>query len=121
MAIGEERRSSLKPILFLAVWGALILAGAKAFPVYSGSSKLADHMRDLALHASMEKTAATEVQAEIVRYARSLGLPIADTEVHVTRTEDTVRINLDYTVPVKLGIFTWNLRFTPSVESRAYN
>ena len=78
MAIGEERKGFLKPILFLAVWGVVALVGAKAFPVYSGSSKLADHIRDLALHASMEKTAANEVQAEIVRYARSLGLPIAN-------------------------------------------
>lgn len=121
MAIGEERRGSLKPILFLAVWGAVVLVGAKAFPVYSGSSKLADHIRDLALHASMEKTAANKVQGEIVRYARSLVLPIADNEVRITCTYDTVQINLDYTVPVRLGIFTWNLRFTPSVESRAYN
>jgi hypothetical protein len=121
MAFEEERKTSLKPILFLVVWGALVLVGAKAFPVYSGSSKLADYIRDVAVHASMQKTAANEVQAEIVQYARSLGLPIADNEVRVTRTEDTVEINLDYTVPVKLGIFTWNLRFTPSVESRAYN
>ncbi|HXJ92041.1 MAG TPA: hypothetical protein VMT20_04075 [Terriglobia bacterium] len=121
MAIGEERKGSLKPILFLAVWGALVFVGAKAFPVYSGSSKLADYIRDVAVHASMQKTAPNEVQAEIVRYARSLGLPIVDKDVRVTRTEDAVQINLDYTVPVKLGIFTWNLRFTPSVESRAYN
>ncbi len=121
MALPEERRNFLKPILFLVVWGALILVGARAFPVYSGSSKLADHIRDVAVHASMQKTAASEVQAEIVRYARSLGLPIGANEVHVTRTEDTVQINVDYTVPVKLGVFTWNLHFAPSVESRAYN
>jgi hypothetical protein len=121
MAFREERKSSLKPILFLAVWGVLVLAGVKAFPVYSGSSKLADYLRDLAVHASMQKTAANEVKAEIVRYARNLGLPIVDNEVRVTRTEDTLQIKLDYTVPVKLGVFTWNLRFTPSVESRAYN
>ena len=117
----EGRIASLKPLLFLLFWGGLVFAGTRAFPAYSGSSKLADYLRELALRASMQKTPAAEVKAEIVKYARSLGLPVADDEVHVTRAEDTIQIDLDYTVPVNLGIFTWKLHFTPSVESRAYN
>jgi len=121
MAIREERKRSLKPLLFLVLWGGLIFTGAKAFPICSGSSKLADYIRDLAVHASMQKTSPTEIQAQIVQYARSVGFPIAPTEVRVTRTEDAVQIKLDYTAPVRLGVFTWNLHFTPSAESRAYN
>lgn len=121
MLLREQRIASLKPFFFLVLWGGLVFAGAKAFPVYSGSSKLSDYVRDLAVRASMQKASAAEVQAEIVRYAHDLGLPVADHEVRVTRSEDTIQINLDYTVPVSLGVFTWNLHFTPSVESRAYN
>jgi hypothetical protein len=121
MSLRELRKASLKPVLFLVLWGGLVFTGAKAFPICSGSSKLADYIRDLAVHASMQKVSAAEVQGEVLRYARSLGLPIAESEVHVTRTEDTVQINLDYSVPVSLGVFNWNLHFTPSTESRAYN
>jgi len=121
MAFLEERKGSLKPILFLVLWGGLIYAGTKAFPVYSGSSRLAEYIREVALHASIQRTAASEVQADILRYARSLDLPILSNEVHVTRTEDIVQINLDYTVPLKFGFFTWKLHFAPSVESEAYN
>jgi hypothetical protein len=121
MAFREERKASLKPILLLVLWGGLVFTGAKAFPICSGSSKLADYIRDIAVHASMQKIPAAEVQAEVLRYARSLRLPIAENEVHVSRTEDTVEINLDYSVPVSLGVFTWKLHFTPSAESRAYN
>jgi hypothetical protein len=119
--VSRERRMSFKLGFFLVLWGAFLLIGAKAFPVYSGSSKLADYVRDLAVRASMRKAPAAEVQGEIVRYAQSLGLPVADEEVRVNRSEDTIRINLDYTVPVRFGFFTWNLHFTPAVVSRAYN
>jgi hypothetical protein len=119
--LNRERRMSLKLGFFLVLWGAFLLIGARAFPVYSSSSRLADYVRDLAVRASMQKSSPAQVQAEIVTYARSLGLPLADHEVHVTRSEDTIQINLDYTVPVSLGVFNWNLHFTPSVESRAYN
>jgi len=121
MAFLEERKSSRKSILFLVLWSGLVFVGAKSFAVYTSSLKLADHIRDLAVHASMQKSTASEVRAEVLRYARSLDLPIVDNDVRVTRTEDIVQINLDYTVPVKLGIVTWNLHFTPSVESQAYN
>jgi hypothetical protein len=117
----ERQITSLKPVFFLVLWGGLVFTGARAFPVYSGSSKLSDYIRDLAVRASMRKASPAEVQAEILSYARSLGLPLADHEVHVTRSEDTIQINLDYTVPISLGLFNWNLHFTPSVESRAYN
>lgn len=117
----EERKTFLKPVFFLVLWGGFLFAGAKAFPVYSGSSRLSDYIRDLAVHASVQKTPASDAQAQILHYARSLGLHLTDREVHVMRSEHTIQINLDYTVPVRLGVFTWNLHFTPSAESRAYN
>ena len=120
MELAEQRKAALKPFFFLVLWGGLVFTGAKAFPICSGSSKLADYIRDLAMHASMQKASGAEIQAEVLRYARNLGLPVADNEVYVTRTEDTVQIRVDYKVPVSFGIFTWNLHFTPSAESRAY-
>ncbi|HEY6290230.1 MAG TPA: hypothetical protein VI455_01535 [Terriglobia bacterium] len=33
---------------------------------------------------------------------------------------DRVKINVDYTVPVDLKVYTWSIHFTPSAESRGY-
>lgn len=115
-----EGEGLLKKVLVLAAFAALVFIGAKTIPIYRSSFKLSDYIRERALRASAEHTPAGRLQAEIVNYAARIGLPVAPESVQVATHPGTVSIKLDYTVPVNLRLFTWNLRFTPSVESRAY-
>jgi hypothetical protein len=120
MPFPNPREGLLKRVLVLGVLGGLLFAGLKAVPVYRSSSQLSDYIRDRALLASAEHPSAARLQGDIVSYAAGLGLPVARENVQVATHPGSVSIKLDYTVPVNLRVFTWNLRFTPSVESRAY-
>jgi hypothetical protein len=120
MPFPNPREGLLKRVLILAVFGGFLFTGLKAVPVYRSSSQLSDYIRDRALRASAEHASAARLQADVVNYAAGLGLPLAPDNVQVATHPGTVSIKLDYTVPVNLRVFTWNLRFTPSVESRAY-
>ncbi|MBI1939884.1 MAG: hypothetical protein HYS33_00090 [Acidobacteria bacterium] len=48
-----------------------------------------------------------------------MDLPIAREDVKVSVTSSGVTIDLDYTVPVDLQVYTWVLHFTPSASNRA--
>ncbi len=116
----RDRRAAVKPILGLLILAAILITCARVFPVYSHSSELADYIRDKAVRVAAENTRPDAVRADVVHYARGLGLPVSPEQVSVTRESGTISIKVDYRVPVDLAVVTWNLHFTPSVISRAY-
>jgi hypothetical protein len=120
MPFPDQREGLLKKVLVLSVFAVFVLTAAKTASVYRSSSQLSDYVRDRALRAAAESVPADRLQAEVARYAVSLGLPVRPGDVRVATHPGTVSIKLDYTVPVNLKLFTWNLRFRPEVESRAY-
>lgn len=104
----------------MSVFAAFVFTAAKTATVYRSSSQLSDYIRERAVRAAADGSSATRLQAEVASHALSLGLPVRLDDVRVATHPGTVSIKLDYTVPVNLRLFTWNLRFTPEVESRAY-
>jgi hypothetical protein len=115
----ERGEGSLKTIIFLAFVAALVFTAVKVFPVYFDNYQLSDYIRDRAVRAAVDRTGTDVVQTEIIRYGRSLGLELSEDNVRVTNDEGTVKIQVDYTVPVDLKVVTWNAHFTPFAESRA--
>jgi hypothetical protein len=120
MPVVLERGSFLKRVFVLALFAGFILAAAKTLTVYRSSSQLADYIRDRAVRVAAENVSASRLRAEIANYGSGLGLPVKPADIQVATNPGTVSIKLNYTVPVDFRLFTWNLRFTPSVESRAY-
>jgi hypothetical protein len=104
----------------LTLFAAFLLVGGKTASVYRSTSQLSDYIRDRALRASAGGDSAAGLQAEVMDYAATLGLPVRPEDVQIATRPGAVSIKLDYTVPVHLGIVNWHLRFTPAVESRAY-
>lgn len=120
MPLRDRGEGFLKLILALLVFAALIFTGVKVVPVYFNSSQLADYIKDRAVQATTENVEPDVIQAEVVHYARELGLPVSADNVSITSDPGMISIKLDYTVPVDLEVVTWNLHFTPSAVSRAY-
>jgi len=120
MPRSDSGEGFVKGIFTLAILALLVFVGVKAVPVYFDNYQLADYIRDRAIRASVERTAPDIIQNEVVRYAQNLGLPISRDNVRVTSGDLTVKIQIDYTVPVDLKFYTWNLHFAPSAENRAF-
>jgi Domain of unknown function (DUF4845) len=119
MPLPERGEGFFKTIIFLAFVSALVFAAVKLFPVYFNNYQISDYIRDRAVQAAVNRTSTDVVQTEVVRYAHSLGVDLTGDDVQVTNEEGTVRIRIDYTVPVDFKIAIWNVHFTPSAESRA--
>jgi hypothetical protein len=121
MGRSDRGQGRLKAILSLAFLAAVAYAGFKIVPVYVQNYELQDYIRQVAVRASVDRAPAEAVQNNIVAHARDdLRLPITRDHVKVNYSGRTVTIQLDYTVPVDLKVYTLNLHFTPSAENRGF-
>jgi len=108
-----------KAILAVAILAALVYTAIEAVPAYVNNYQLAGYLRDRAVRATVDRSQEAALKAEVVTYARNLGLPVTEDNVQVTVASGNVKIQLDYTVPIDLKVYTWVIHFTPSAESRA--
>ena len=108
----------LKALLSLALLAALVFAAFKTLPAYVDNYQLQDHIRQLSTQLAVRSVPATpsEVSSEVVQFAQDHGIPLSPDNVRVTIGHH-VKIDLDYTVPVDLRVYTLRLHFTPSADS----
>ncbi len=106
-----------KAIFATAVLLFAVYAGVKILPVYIHNYELHDYIHELAIRATVERSSEDAVRRAVVEYANSLDLPVKNDNVKVT-VGGRVTINLDYSVPIDLKVYTLVLHFTPSAENR---
>jgi hypothetical protein len=108
-----------KAIFALAIVAGIAYIAIKAVPPYVENYELTDHLRDLAVRATVERMSGDSVTQDVLEYAHNLGLPVTAADVKVTSTGGMVKIELDYRVPIDLKFYTLFLHFTPAAENRA--
>jgi len=118
MRRGEEAAGRLKALFALALLAAAVLAAIKTLPVYVNNYQLQDHIQQLSTQLAARSTPATpgDVTNEVVQFAQDHGIPLTPDNVRVS-IGHRITINLDYTVPVDLSVYTLRLHFTPSADS----
>jgi hypothetical protein len=111
---GEEGSGRLKALFSLAFLAAVACAGLKIMPAYMDNFQLQDHIRQLKtqLAGRSRPTAPDEVGNEVITFAQDHGIRLTPDNAKVTISRH-VSINLDYTVPVDLTVYTLRLHFTP--------
>jgi len=88
----------------------------KTIPVYVNTYEVQDYIRQLAIKASVERVKPEAIQDQVTAHAVEKDLPVTRDNVKVTINGSKVRIDMDYTVPVDLKVYTLSLHFTPSSE-----
>jgi cell division protein FtsL len=118
MRRSEEGSGRFKTLLSLAILAAIIFVAIKTLPAYVNNFELQDHIRQLSTQLAVRSKPATpdEIRDEVVAFAQDHGVPLTADNVKVTIASH-VSINLDYTVPVDLMVYTLRLHFTPSAEN----
>jgi cell division protein FtsL len=120
MRRSEEAQSRIKVLLSLLFIVCVIFVATRTLPAYVNNYQLQDHIRTLSTQLSVRTKPATpeEVRDEVVAFALDHGVALTADNVKVV-LGNHVTINLDYTVPVDLVVYTLNLHFTPSAENQA--
>jgi len=118
MRQGDAGTGGFKTLLSLAILASVGYAAVKTIPVYVDNYQLQDHIQQLSTQLAVRTKPATpdEVGNEVITFAQDHGIPLTSDNVKVTISRH-VTINLDYTVPVDLKVYTLRLHFTPSANS----
>ena len=127
-AAADVVNSVIGKLKFGLVVGFLVLAGMSGWQV--GRSEIAnvelqDDIRDLASRLGTRvgysaPKSDDDYRNEVIREADQYGIALAPDQVSVVRTgtdeSPVLTITVDYTVPIKVPGFVFNLHFTPTSE-----
>ncbi len=118
MRSSDSGKGRTKLIFALLVIGGMIYAGVQTVPVYVRAYEFQDDLRDFVYQVMAGRRPTAEgVRLGVISKANDLGLPVKAEDVTVVISMSKVTINVDYHVPVNLGVYTLNLHFTPSAEN----
>ena len=94
----------------------LVLFGVRLLPLYLQNMQLQQYVEEL---ASAEAARPDElVRIDVLQKAARLGLPVKESDVHIKRSNETLRIDVRYFVRVDLPGYTVDLHFYPGAGSR---
>jgi hypothetical protein len=115
----ERGEGRLKAILFTAIFAFAIYAGVKIVPPYVNNYQLADKMQETARFAVVNRYDEDKVRDVIFKEVQDLEIPVKREEIKVVANVSVVKISLEYTVPIDLIFYHFDLHFTPSSENKS--
>jgi hypothetical protein len=95
-------RAMLRALLWLAALVAFGYVCSLLIPVYFDNYQLQDAMKDEARYAIVEHKDQDQIQVDVYRAAKNLGIPARMEGIDVEPIEGGYRITVDYTVPLQI-------------------
>jgi hypothetical protein len=103
--------------------GCLVLAALVFFaflfaPVYIRNLKLQNYVDEMTHQAGSEGQSDQFLLGSVIRKAHQLNLPVMEDNVHIYRSADGLRIDVQYSVTVSAPFYRVNIHFYPGAGSR---
>ena len=117
-AASERGEGKIKAVIVTAILIAIVYSGVKMLPPYIDEYQLNDTMQETAKFASVTRSGEDQIRATIFRKIEELGIPATKDQVKVTAVNGKVAISVDYTVPIDLTFYKFDLHFTPSTSNK---
>jgi hypothetical protein len=92
----------------------LALVGFALLPPYIANFQFQQYLNSLVGDPAIATVAVAQVKDRVVAKASSLGIPLAQQDVHVTKTESEFKIEVLYLVRVDLKAYSVDLHFRPA-------
>lgn len=120
MRRSDTGSGTAKAIFALAFLGIVAFVAVKTLPPYINNYDLQDHIRQVAITyaARGRNINAADIKNDIITFCQDKGMPVEAKDVTVT-ISSRVTIEVDYTVPVDLKVYTLQLHFTPATEDQS--
>jgi hypothetical protein len=93
----------------------LVLAylAVRLAPVYFLSLEFQRRLESLAADPASLRSPDERIRVAVVNQAAHLGLPVKSEHIRLRRSDKGMRVEVRYTVPVDLTLYTVDLHFTP--------
>jgi len=103
--------------------GCLVLAALAFFavlfaPVYIRNLKLQNYVDEMTHRVENEKQSDEVLRSRVLEKAHQLGLPVREDNVHIFRSADGLRIDVQYAVTVTAPFYSVGIHFYPGAGSR---
>lgn len=118
MRRSEKGAGSAKLIFAIIILSLVGWTAYKVIPIYVANYELNDDIHQLAIQATVDRSSADAVQSKVLSYAKDLDLPVTREDIKVS-VGTRVTIDLDYTVPIDLKFYTFDMHFTPSAANNS--
>jgi YbbR domain-containing protein len=115
----ESGRGRAKAIFALAFLAAVIFCCFKIIPVYVNNYQFQDYLQEETPFWLTQRASVETIRGNILAKAQDLDLPMVAEQVKVEASSARVTVNIDYAVPVDLKVYTLQLHFTASAQSRS--
>ena len=110
--------STLKLVLGVGVFLAMILVGIKVIPPCFANYEFEDAIKNDAVQATYSTRSEEDIRATVIKHARDYDIPLTPKQVKVSRTggygTGTLNIEAEYSVPIELPGYSTSLQFHPS-------
>jgi len=116
----QRGAGKLKAILTTAILLIAVFAAYKIVPAYVTDYELSDKMQEQARFAVVNRYNDEQIRDNIFKVVQDLEIQgVKRDDIKVTATQAVVKISLEYTVPVNLGVYSTELHFSPSSENKS--
>jgi hypothetical protein len=102
----------LKGLLLLLFVFSLIYTGWKTIPPYFNDKQFQDELDDISRRATYSARSDDDVRDSVIKKAASMGIPLKEDQVIVTRSQEGCGITVHYRVHVDMLIHPFDWDFT---------
>src|SRR5271168_3795092 len=116
---GEQGGSKLSLLVTLIIVGALGFTAVKIIPVYVEAYQFQDSIEAESRFAltGYPKKSIDDIKDDIFKKVQELDIPAKREDIRLNVTNGSVEIGLDYTVPIDLKFYQFNLQFHPHADN----
>jgi hypothetical protein len=116
---GQRGGSKLNTLITIVIVGALVFIAVKIVPVYLSNYELQDSIESESRFAlaGYPKKSADDIRDDVFKKAQDLGIPAKAEDIQVTVSNEDVDIDLNYSVPIDLAVYQFNLQFHPHADN----
>jgi predicted membrane protein len=117
-AASERGEGKFKAILVTVILAFFVYFAVKVVPPYVSEYQLSDKIQETARYASVTRSSEDQIRETIFREIQDLNIPATKEDVKVSAVSGRVSITVDYTVPIDLTVYKFDLHFTPSSSNK---
>jgi hypothetical protein len=117
---GQHGGGALRAIIWTAILFMFVFVCFKLIPPYYANYEFEDWLKTQVPFLMVNHTTDDALNAAIIKELKNEGVTITKENIKIIQnTSQGVNVQIDYTVPVDLIVYSTNLHFTPSMNSQA--
>ncbi len=115
----QSGMATLKAVLAVALFVAMIFLAIKLVPPYINNYQFADDINTIARFSTYAQGKTVEaIREEVIQKAKENSITLKEEQVQVEKTQYGVAIDVKYTVAVDVPGYRFNLNFNPTTSNK---